>query len=84
MLPGQLHYYETARMLVLQGAGKRKQPRLAGALSCCCRIQSCTLWGTGFEGQQPALKALGHLLTPVCGWSLDVGLVSGIVALMCL
>lgn len=31
MLPGQLHYYETARMLVLQGAGKRKQPRLAGA-----------------------------------------------------
>ena len=31
MLPGQLHYYETARMLVLQGCGKRKQPRLAGA-----------------------------------------------------
>lgn len=30
MLPGQLHYYETARMLVLHGAGKRKQPRLAG------------------------------------------------------
>lgn len=33
MLPGQLHYYETARMLVLQGAGKRKQQRLAGAVA---------------------------------------------------
>lgn len=31
MLP-QLHYFETARMLVLHGpAGKRKQPKLAGA-----------------------------------------------------
>ena len=27
----QLQYFETARMLVLRGSGKRHQPRLAGA-----------------------------------------------------
>jgi len=32
MMPGpQLQYFETARMLVLRGSGKRHQPRLAGA-----------------------------------------------------
>ena len=36
MMPGpQLQYYETARMLVLRGSGKRHQPRLAGAHRFC-------------------------------------------------